>query len=476
MTIAIRHAWLQKHPSPAATRGEFHWYPPDDDRELRASFVERSRGVDAPAVLWQLAPGRACWARMFAATAPIDGRHYVGMVLTIAEAERATPAELLEALEVPEAAPWSEPGGAADSEAAAVAAVVVIGAAGTSEGAERRRARARRWSVREAAGAGDGDSGGDFASESGTPADRVRATAAEAASEVRRGPARGDAGAAGAAGAAEAGGAGDAGAGAAEAGAERDEGSGAAGAGAARGEGTGAARGEGAGAARGEGSGAAGAGAAGCGSAEIAAIARALLAGGDAALAEPDRAELPELIASVERWMPASVAGKTRSGAWRMGAASQAPDRVAGLIAAAWADPASRGAQAWTLLCELAAAKERSVDEISGELGAADQPAAALTNVERAALGETGDFAATLHAWGRGRLDEIASAATLPSRLADAVALRVLACLVAGRDPRAPIAEVRWHALLPAARRSVLLDAVGRRAGSLRALVEVSHA
>ena len=333
MTIAIRHAWLQKHPSPAATRGEFHWYPPDDDRELRASFVERSRGVDAPAVLWQLAAG----AR-----------------------------EL---------------------------------------GADVRRDRADRWPPLRRDGAhhrrgGVGDAGG---------------------------AARGARGARGGA-------------------VERAGGGAAA---------------------------AAAAGAAGRATAEIAAIARALLAGGDAALAEPDGAGLPALIASVERWMPASVARRTRAGAWRMGAASPAPDRVAGLIAAAWADPASRAAQAWTLLCELAAAKERSVDEVAGELGAADQPAAALTEGERAALGEARDFAATLHAWGRGRLDASASAGTLPSRLADAIAVRVLACLVAGRDPRAPIAEARWHALLPASRRSALLDAVVRRAGSLRTLVEV---
>lgn len=384
MTIAIRHAWLQKHPSPAASRGEFHWYPPEGDRELRASFVERSRGVDAPAVLWQLAPGRVSWARMFAATAPIDGRRYVGMVLTIAEGERAAPAELLEALAVPEAAPWSAGGGAAEGAGADVeAAARAVGAVEAVD--DRRRARARRWSVREAAGgageeAGAGETGGGL--------------------EGRRG------------------------------------------------------------------------------AAEIAAIARALLAGGDAVLAEPDREGLPALVASVERWMPASTAARMRSGAWRtgVGAAAQVPDRVAGLIAAAWADPASRAAQAWTLLRELAATKERSVDETAGELGAVEQPAAVLTEAERAAAGEVRDFAATLHAWGRGWLDGTAGAATLEARLADAVAMRVLACLVAGRDPRAPIAEARWHALLPAGRRSALLDAVVRRAGSLRALVKVSHA
>jgi hypothetical protein len=366
MTFAIRHAWLQKHPSPAATRGEFHWYPPDGDRELRASLVERSRGIDAPAVLWQLAPGRVSWARVFAATAPIDGRRYVGLALTTAEDEAATPAELLEALEVPEATPWSEA-----SEAGEPRRVIAAPAA------DRRLARARRWSAREAVTVIGDD--GELAGEAATPA-------------------------------------------------------------------------------------------------EVAAIARALLGGGDAALAAPDRADLPRLAASVERWMPPAVAERSRGGAWRTGAATQAPDRVAGLIAAAWRDPRSRAAQAWALLCDLAAAKERGVDEIAAELAAAEQPAAALTDAERAVVGEARDFAATLHAWGRGRLDGIASAATLPARLADAVALRVLARLIADRDPRGAIAEARWHALLPAPRRAVLLDTVVRRAASLRALVEVHDA
>jgi hypothetical protein len=343
MTIEIRHAWLQKHPSPVARGGEFHWYPPDGDRELRTSFVERSRGIDAPAVLWQLAPGRVSWARVFAATAPIDGRRYVGLVLTTAEDEAATAADLLEALEVPAAAPWtesSEPGRTVAADAGAAAEVAAIGAA-----------------------------------------------------------------------------------------------------------------------------------------AEVAAIARALLGGGDAVLAEPERPDLPRLVASVERWLPPAIAGRSRRGAWRRGAAPQAPDRVAGLLAAAWADPGSRAARAWTLLCELAAAQARTVDELAAELAAAEQPAtAALTDAERAVLGEARDFAGVLHAWGRGRLDGVASAASLPARLAEVLALRVLACLMADRDPRGPIAEARWHALLPAARREVLLDTVVRRAASLRALVEVPHA
>jgi len=382
MTISIRHAWLQKHPSPAATRGEFHWYPPEGDRELRASFVERSRGVDAPAVLWQLAPGRVSWARVFAATAPSDGRRYVGLALTTAEDEAAAAgdaapaAELLDALEVPAAAPWSE--GREPRGASAVG--------------ERQHANAHREAAGSAVGAIDAQPAS--VSARGELADEARRW-------WRSGP-----------------------------------------------------------------------GAPG----EIAAIARALLCGEDAALADPERPELPRLVASVERWMPARVAARPRWGAWRSGTASQAPDRVAGLVAAAWSEPRSRAAQAWRLLCELAAARGLGVDELAAELVASEPPAAALTADERAVLGGSRDFAATLHAWGRGRLDSGEGAATLPARLADAVAMRVLACLMADRDPREPIAEARWHALLPAARRATLLDAVARRASSLRALVEVHDA
>ncbi|HSJ99867.1 MAG TPA: hypothetical protein VK932_01455, partial [Kofleriaceae bacterium] len=192
MRIAIRHAWLQKHPSPAAARGEFHWYPPDGDRELRASFVERSRGIEAPAVLWQLAPGRVSWARVFAATAPIDGRRYVGLVLTTAEAEGASPADLLEALEVPEAAPWSEAGEAGEAgegrealdprdvrEAAGERVASAVEAA-----PDHRLARARRWSARGAA-AIDGDHDDDLAAAgAGSPVDAPAGRRAGAGSPV----------------------------------------------------------------------------------------------------------------------------------------------------------------------------------------------------------------------------------------------------------------------------------------------------
>ncbi len=104
--ITLRHAWLQKHPSPVAASGEFHWFPREGDRELRAELVERVRGLEPPAVLWELSPGRLIWARSFAETAPIDGRRYVGLVVTIVEG-LANPCELLCALDMPAPAPWT---------------------------------------------------------------------------------------------------------------------------------------------------------------------------------------------------------------------------------------------------------------------------------------------------------------------------------------------------------------------------------
>ena len=106
-----RHAWLQKHPSPQATRGEFHWYPDASsagDRELRVGFVERVRGLEPPAVLWRFEPGRAAWAQVFSATAPCDGRRYVGLVLSVVEGDWPTE-DLLGALSPPAPAPWTHP-------------------------------------------------------------------------------------------------------------------------------------------------------------------------------------------------------------------------------------------------------------------------------------------------------------------------------------------------------------------------------
>jgi hypothetical protein len=339
-----RHAWLQKHPSPLAAGGEFHWYPELGDRELRAGFVERVRGVEPPAVLWQLARGRVAWGQVFSAVAPLDGRRYVGLVLSVVEGDRPV-AELLARLAPPPASPWTD-GVATES-------------------------RGRTLAIQELAA-------------------------------VKRG-ARG----------------------------------------------------------------------------HVAGAVRALLSGGAAAVEDPASPDLPAWIASIERVLPDPEPGP-RCGVWRTGGAAGVRDRVAELAAAAWHEPASRAAKAWTLLCELASARGEPVDRVGAALEAIDA-GAVLTAAERAEItnvrGGRGaidvpDVLDVLHAWGRGRLDRSPAAATLAARLADLVALRVLARLAAGDDPGRAIAEARWHALLSTPRRQALLAAVAQRTAWLRTLVE----
>lgn len=406
-----RHAWLQKHPSPLAARGEFHWFPDAgsahrEDRELRAGFVERVRGVEPPAVLWQLERGRVAWGQVVSATAPLDGRRYVGLVLSIVEGEHAV-ADLLAALSPPPPVPWSE-GVAIES-------------------------RDRKLAVQELV-------------------------------SLRR----------------------------------RD-----------------------------------------CG--DVVAVARALLSGGVARIEDPASAELPAWIASLERVMPEPGA-KPRCGVWSTAGAGPAAgigpagssgavrDRVAELAVAAWREPGSRPAKAWTLLCELAAVRGESVDRVGAVLEAADAADAhatrgdgtlatggdgthattgeahatgkahatrtedvhakrgegahattvgeralaqsVLSDAERADVGGCRRVVDVLHAWGRGRLDRSTAAGSLPGRLADLVALRALTRLAAGHDAERAIAEARWYALLSAERRYTLLAAIAQRTASLRALVE----
>jgi hypothetical protein len=103
----IRRAWLQKHVTPTARAGEFHWYPADCDRELRAALVEQLAGVSGDAVLWRLEPRLAVWARTFVATAPSDGRRYTGLAVALVEGDGG-PARLLDALVPSRAEHWSE--------------------------------------------------------------------------------------------------------------------------------------------------------------------------------------------------------------------------------------------------------------------------------------------------------------------------------------------------------------------------------
>lgn len=177
---------------------------------------------------------------------------------------------------------------------------------------------------------------------------------------------------------------------------------------------------------------------------DLSAVARALLDGGSAAVGDPLHLGLPRAIAAVERVMPARG---VRRGTWTAGSAKRGADRVAELAALAVTAPGSSAARGWQLACELATT-ERSIEAVIAALSA-----------------DAGDWVHTLNAWGRGKL------ARDVDDLADRVALRVLARLLADRDPTWAIAEARWHALLPAPRREQLLTAVARRADSLKVLI-----
>jgi hypothetical protein len=329
--IALRHAWLQKHPSPVAAGGEFHWYPREGDRELRTQIVERMRGLEPPAVLWELAPGRIVWARAFAAIAPIDGRRYVGLVMTVAEG-LANPCDLLCALDVPAAAPWTS----------------------------------------------NASTGHARSSELPGPAELAEVAPSE-----------------------------------------------------------------------------------------LVALSRGLLSGGTQRLADPHAADLPLLAAALERQLPETLTPKLRRGAWLAdGDRVETHDRVAELFVAAARSPTSDEARAWRLLCDLAETRREPPDAVA--------EADPLT-VEERALSDRSDLTSQLHAWGRGRFDHSPTVESLVDRLADAVALRVLAELERGGDPRRPIAEARWYSLLPARRREQLLATLVTRASSLRSLVEAPH-
>jgi hypothetical protein len=210
---------------------------------------------------------------------------------------------------------------------------------------------------------------------------------------------------------------------------------------------------------------------------DVAGVVRALLSSGNAGVADPTLGELPAWVASIERTLPDH--DEPRHGVWIAHDGAPMHDRVAELAAAAWAEPSSRAAQAWTLLCELASVRGESIDRVGASLATIDV-GAVLTSGERAMLA-TAELASddsvvgVLHAWGRGRLDDSPAAVSLPARLADLVALRVLVRLAADRDAGHAIAEARWYALLSSPRRRALLAAVAARTRSLRGIVEAHH-
>jgi hypothetical protein len=102
--LEVSHAWLQKHPTPVAGGGEFHWYPGAGegggiDARLRGRVVEQVQGLTAPSVWWELAPGQVIWASVFSAISPGDSRPYRGVALCVVRGD--APAEALLARMVP---------------------------------------------------------------------------------------------------------------------------------------------------------------------------------------------------------------------------------------------------------------------------------------------------------------------------------------------------------------------------------------
>lgn len=103
--IEVRHAWLQKHATPGAQDGRFHWFPESDevDAALRRWVVEQTQGLTAPAAWWELSEGQLVWAALFSATA--EERPYRGITLSVARG--AAPAhELWRALNPPPPGPY----------------------------------------------------------------------------------------------------------------------------------------------------------------------------------------------------------------------------------------------------------------------------------------------------------------------------------------------------------------------------------
>ena len=124
MRIELRHAWLQKHPSPRSARGDFHWYPEEGDAKARAALA--ARAGEGGEVLWRIEPGRVTWALSFAEVAPADGRSYVGLAMTTASAEAPEPSDapvaaLLAAITPLRPAPWRDEATSATVDVAAPA-------------------------------------------------------------------------------------------------------------------------------------------------------------------------------------------------------------------------------------------------------------------------------------------------------------------------------------------------------------------
>ena len=108
MRARVRHEWLQKHATPSSSGADFHWHPAVVGGELRAEIAERARGCAAWA---RLAPGRVVWARAFDEIAPADARRYVGLAVSVIEADGASAAGLLAAVPAIAARPFDDGAG-----------------------------------------------------------------------------------------------------------------------------------------------------------------------------------------------------------------------------------------------------------------------------------------------------------------------------------------------------------------------------
>ncbi|MEM9488662.1 MAG: hypothetical protein AAGC55_05930 [Myxococcota bacterium] len=78
---------MQKHPTPTADDGAFHWHPPGLPGAIRATLSDlatRERGQTSS--LWIIDSSYLAWARTFSAVAPGESRRYTGIVATIAQA------------------------------------------------------------------------------------------------------------------------------------------------------------------------------------------------------------------------------------------------------------------------------------------------------------------------------------------------------------------------------------------------------
>ena len=116
MYAIYRHAWMQKHPTPSTSGGDFHWHPtgvPDAIRATLTDLSSRSRG--RPASVWIIDASYVAWARTFSAVSPSDRRKYTGLSVTIGRLEgESAPArwnallpDVLEHMPVHPAAPFA---------------------------------------------------------------------------------------------------------------------------------------------------------------------------------------------------------------------------------------------------------------------------------------------------------------------------------------------------------------------------------